>query len=169
MERRVAFVTGASRGIGKAASLALAGKGYHVVVTARTVKEGESFDGPPLPGSLETTAREIRELFEGLGRITADRGIDSFTKPLENLLGAQLDEPCDACLHHPANRCFPPYRGANLRGEEFSELARLIDRRSGHVRNPRDFRVFEIDILQCISEHLRRPRHQGTVKGGADR
>jgi NAD(P)-dependent dehydrogenase (short-subunit alcohol dehydrogenase family) len=61
VERRVAFVTGASRGIGKAASLALAGKGYHVVVTARTVKEGESEGGLPLPGSLETTAREIRE------------------------------------------------------------------------------------------------------------
>jgi NAD(P)-dependent dehydrogenase (short-subunit alcohol dehydrogenase family) len=61
VERKVAFVTGASRGIGKAASIALSEKGYDVVVTARTLKEGESFDGRPLPGSLETTAEAVRE------------------------------------------------------------------------------------------------------------
>jgi len=60
MDRRVAFVTGASRGIGRAASIALAERGFDVVVTARTLVEGESADGRPLPGSLETTAAEIR-------------------------------------------------------------------------------------------------------------
>ena len=40
MSRKVAFVTGASRGIGRAACLALAERGWDVVVTARTVKEG---------------------------------------------------------------------------------------------------------------------------------
>jgi NAD(P)-dependent dehydrogenase (short-subunit alcohol dehydrogenase family) len=54
-------VTGASRGIGKAASLALADKGFDVVITARTMKEGESFDGRRLPGNLEATAREVHE------------------------------------------------------------------------------------------------------------
>jgi NAD(P)-dependent dehydrogenase (short-subunit alcohol dehydrogenase family) len=61
VEHKVAFVTGASRGIGMAASIALAEKGYDVVVTARTLVEGESFDGRPLPGSLETTAAAVRE------------------------------------------------------------------------------------------------------------
>lgn len=59
-EKKVAFVTGASRGIGRAACLALAQQGFDVVVTARTVSEGETADGRPLPGSIESTADEVR-------------------------------------------------------------------------------------------------------------
>ncbi len=59
-ERRVAFVTGASRGIGRASAIALAEKGFDVVVSARTLKEGDTADGRPLPGSVETTAAEVR-------------------------------------------------------------------------------------------------------------
>jgi NAD(P)-dependent dehydrogenase (short-subunit alcohol dehydrogenase family) len=63
-EPRVAFVTGASRGIGKAAAIALARSGCDVVITGRTVHEGEGVDdsdgaGRPVPGSLETTAKAI--------------------------------------------------------------------------------------------------------------
>src|ERR1700681_680497 len=62
--RRVALVTGASRGIGRAAAIALAGAGLDVAITARTVREGDMVDavhtgGEPVPGSLETTARHI--------------------------------------------------------------------------------------------------------------
>jgi hypothetical protein len=60
VERKVAFVTGASRGIGKASAVALARAGFDVVVTARTLREGES----DAPGSLETTAAAVR----GAGR-----------------------------------------------------------------------------------------------------
>ncbi len=68
--RRVAFVTGASRGIGKASALALATAGFDVVVTARTVREGEQYDygstraqsrPMSLPGSIELTAEEVRK------------------------------------------------------------------------------------------------------------
>jgi NAD(P)-dependent dehydrogenase (short-subunit alcohol dehydrogenase family) len=72
--RRVALVTGASRGIGKCAALALARRGFDVVITARTVHEGDgraqpsssrsSSDPLAIAGSLETTAAEI----EALGR-----------------------------------------------------------------------------------------------------
>jgi NAD(P)-dependent dehydrogenase (short-subunit alcohol dehydrogenase family) len=65
--RPVALVTGASRGIGRSAAIALARAGCDVVISARTVREGEgradSATGPVLlPGSLDTTAREITEV-----------------------------------------------------------------------------------------------------------
>ena len=40
-ERRVAFVTGASRGIGKVCAVELAAAGFDVAVSARTQREGE--------------------------------------------------------------------------------------------------------------------------------
>src|SRR3954463_6782417 len=64
----VAFVTGASRGIGKACAISLAGAGFDVACTARSQQEGEErehsstvhkTDRRPLPGSLATTAAAI--------------------------------------------------------------------------------------------------------------
>jgi NAD(P)-dependent dehydrogenase (short-subunit alcohol dehydrogenase family) len=66
---KVAFVTGASRGIGKAIAIELANAGYDVAILARTVHEGETrehsstlkaSDTTPLPGSLDSTAELIR-------------------------------------------------------------------------------------------------------------
>jgi NAD(P)-dependent dehydrogenase (short-subunit alcohol dehydrogenase family) len=60
-----AFVTGASRGIGKAVAVHLARVGFDVALTARSVEEGEErehssslhrSDTSPLPGSLSSTA-----------------------------------------------------------------------------------------------------------------
>ena len=60
-----AFVTGASRGIGKSCAQRLARAGFDVAISARTVSPGEArehsstvarSDTTPLPGSLEETA-----------------------------------------------------------------------------------------------------------------
>ncbi|MGH7787771.1 MAG: SDR family NAD(P)-dependent oxidoreductase [Candidatus Binatia bacterium] len=70
-DRQVAFITGASRGIGRGCALELARRGFDLVLTARTVTGAERYEHSstvkrsatgPLPGSLEQTAAEVRAL-----------------------------------------------------------------------------------------------------------
>lgn len=66
MSAKVAFITGASRGIGAESAVALARQGYRVAITARTLAEGERHDhvgsDAPLPGSLEATAAAVKAI-----------------------------------------------------------------------------------------------------------
>src|SRR6266851_4675654 len=57
LEGRVAIITGASRGIGRALALGMAREGCHIVVAAKSVRSHER-----LPGSIHTVAKEVEAL-----------------------------------------------------------------------------------------------------------
>ena len=91
---KVAFITGASRGIGRAAALAFARAGYDVAISARTVEEGEQHphalrqaSGAPLSGSLTATAEAIRTL-----------GARVLVVPMDLLDSSTAEEACATVL-----------------------------------------------------------------------
>jgi 3-oxoacyl-[acyl-carrier protein] reductase len=94
--RRVAFVTGATRGIGKACALSLARAGFDIAVTGRTLKEGDgkvpsasAKDAKelPVPGSIESTVAAVRAL-----------GREALGLKLDILSRASIDQALDAVL-----------------------------------------------------------------------
>jgi NAD(P)-dependent dehydrogenase (short-subunit alcohol dehydrogenase family) len=110
-ERRVALVTGASRGIGRASALALAAAGFHVIALARTqgaleelddeMRAASSVDAPPatlVPGDLKDFGAIDRlggAIFQRWGRLdalVANAGILGPLSPLSHVQPAEWDD-----------------------------------------------------------------------------
>ena len=92
MKRKIAFVTGASRGIGRASAIALAGAGFDVAVSARTLVDGTARldDGKTaLPGGLDTTVAAIEAA-----------GARGFAVPMDLLDRASVLAAADRVLEH---------------------------------------------------------------------
>lgn len=164
LEGRVAIVTGASRGIGKACALALAKRGCDIVVAAKT----ETPD-PRLPGTIHDTAKEV----EALGRralalsvdVRDDAKVEDMAKQtldrfgridiLINNAGALWWRPV---LETPAKR-FDLVMGVNARAAFLCAracLPAMIERQWGHIVNmspPIDLRPVPGRVAYFISKY----------------
>jgi len=83
---RVAFVVGASRGIGRGCARHLARAGFDVALAARTVHEGSAGGG--LPGSLDAVTEEVeatgaRALSCRMDLLDRDSGVEAIERTLE--------------------------------------------------------------------------------------
>ncbi|ELY52548.1 SDR family oxidoreductase [Natronolimnohabitans innermongolicus] len=92
---QTAFITGTTRGIGKAIALALAERGCNVVSTGKTSESDDDFEENDLEGSIEQTAREVEE-----------RGVDA--------LSIQLDVRDEAAVEAAADRAIDEFGTVNI-------------------------------------------------------
>ena len=97
LDGKVAIVTGARRGIGKAIAELFAREGGRVICTARTLKEGDH----PLEGSLETTIAEIRKAGHDATAVVCDVASE---EECEKLIAEtkKIYGPCDVLVNNAA-------------------------------------------------------------------
>lgn len=143
LEGKVAIVTGASRGIGKAIALALARKGARVVVAARTEREGGA-----LSGTIHKTADEIRVL----GRdalaiktdVTKEESVEELARKTLQEYGAIDILVNNAGINFPGKLLDIPVKrwdlviAVNLRGTFLctkAVLPTMVKRKSGSIIN----------------------------------
>ncbi len=150
MDRRIVLVTGASRGIGRAAALELAKAGNHVIATARSEKALTKLDDEiaaatghnatliPLDlrdgAAVDRLASALLERFGRLDGLMGNAGVLGTLGPLENISPAAFQETLD--VNFTANwrliRAVHPL----LR---MSEAGRALFVTSGFVPRPRAF------------------------------
>jgi citronellol/citronellal dehydrogenase len=163
MSRKVAFITGASRGIGLACAQKLAREGWDIVVAAKTTEPH-----PKLPGTIFTAAEELRVHGTDILPVQCNvRDVES----INAAAAAALDHfgRMDAVINNagalwwrnmdetPMNR-YDLVHDVNARGAyavTFAFLETLKKQRSGHVINmspPIDLRMVPGHIAYCIGK-----------------
>lgn len=150
MDRRIVLVTGASRGIGRAAAIELAKAGNHVIATARSEKALTKLDDEivaatnhnatliPLDmrdmAAIDRLASALLERFGRLDGLLGNAGVLGTLGPLETISPASFQEALD--VNFSANwrliRALHPL----LR---MSEAGRALFVTSGVVPRPRAF------------------------------
>lgn len=143
LEGRVAIITGASRGIGKALALRLAAEGADIVVAAKSERGREK-----LPGTIYDTADEVRQLGRRALPVKVDvreeediagmvnKTMEEFGRIdiLINNAGALYWKPV---LETPAKR-FDLVMGVNVRAAflcSYYALPHMVRQRWGHIIN----------------------------------
>ena len=100
---KVAVVTGASRGIGEAIAIRYAMEGAKVVVSARTVEEGDHI----LPGSINSVVKRIKDAGGEAAAVKCDLSSkedrEQLIKETEAVFG-----PVDNLVNNAAITCFIP-------------------------------------------------------------
>ena len=163
LQGRVAVITGASRGIGRAIALGLAKHGCHVVIAAKSTEPSAK-----LPGSIYTVAGEAEALGVQALPLKVDvreadqleamaaRTVERFGRidVLVNNAGALWWQPL---LDTPAKR-FDLVLGVNARAAFLAcraVLPKMIERKWGHIINmspPIDLKVVPGRIAYFISK-----------------
>jgi citronellol/citronellal dehydrogenase len=163
LKDRVAIITGASRGIGRAIALGLAREGCHIVVAAKSTESTDQ-----LPGSIHTVAKEIEACHVKALPVRVDvRDADQIDAMVNETLkqlgrvdilinnaGALWWQPL---LETPAKR-FDLVMGVNARASFLAAravLPSMRERKWGHIINmspPIDRRIVPGKIAYCISK-----------------
>lgn len=162
---RVALVTGASRGIGAAIALRLAGEGAAVAVTARTLDPH-----PTLPGTLREVVEGIEEIGGKAVAIAADLAdADDRTRivpEVESALG-----PVDIVVNNAAAAFYAPTAELNLRRRRLLfelNVHALVDLAQQVIPAMRtQGRGWIVNISSATSRHPKGPPFDAGIKLGA--
>lgn len=141
---KVAIVTGASRGLGKAMAIELGREGASVAVAARTVETGQGL----LPGTIHETVEEIKRLGGNGISVKCDVSREGDVTELVEQVNKHLG-PVDILINNAGINTPEPFlelspkkwdlvMGVNLRGTFLCSravLPQMVERKTGSVIN----------------------------------
>jgi len=167
---KVAIVTGASRGIGKAIAIELARAGAQVAVLARTVDEKQRKDH--LPGTIYTTVEEIERLGGTAIPIRCDVSREKDVSEAVAQVNSKYG-PVDILVNNAGVTTTQPFleltikhwdllMAVNLRGMFLctkTVLPQMVERRMGSI----------INMSSVLAKRVKRSIPYGTSKAAIER